>query len=109
MADIAKSWIFASSSGSNTYETLQYTDGSTSCNCFGWCRRVDASGNRSCKHTRSVDMGTADTEATSFKDYQTQTSRRAPAAAAKPAKAKSRKQAYEEPDAPTAIVRKIQW
>jgi hypothetical protein len=53
---IAKTWWFKSSSGSDVYETLQYTDGSTSCNCPGWVRRPQ----RSCKHTRMVDGGMAD-------------------------------------------------
>lgn len=59
---IAKCWTFNSSSGRGTYQTLLYADGSTSCDCPGWCRRVAADGSRSCKHTRSVLMGTADRE-----------------------------------------------
>jgi hypothetical protein len=66
---IIKCWIFASSSGSGTYETLQYEDGSTSCACMGWTRRIAMDGSRSCKHTRSVDMGNADQEALRFHDY----------------------------------------
>ena len=67
---IAKVWTFGSSSNpSVSYETLQYTDGSTSCNCKGWTRRVAADGSRSCKHTRYVDQGIADNEATSKADY----------------------------------------
>ena len=69
-AAIAKCWTFASSSGSGRYQTLQYADGSTSCDCPGWCRRVAADGSRSCKHTRSVLMGTADRECESMHDYQ---------------------------------------
>lgn len=69
---IVKCWVFRSSSGSGTYQTLLYNNGSTSCECPGWTRRVDALGKRSCKHTRSVDMGCADTEADSFKDYKPQ-------------------------------------
>ncbi|MGB8166162.1 MAG: hypothetical protein WCF18_01640 [Chthoniobacteraceae bacterium] len=68
---VSKVWTFASSSGRGSYETLQFTDGTTSCGCPGWTRRVDAQGNRSCKHTRSVDMGRADAEATSMHDYGT--------------------------------------
>ena len=91
---IAKCWTFASSSGSGRYQTLQYADGSTSCDtslcsrlrrvnrtlqyadgstscdCPGWCRRVAADGSRSCKHTRSVLMGTADRECESLHDYE---------------------------------------
>ena len=58
---VNKVWSFASDSNPNIeYETLQYVDGTTSCNCQGWTRRVAADGSRSCKHTRYVDMGTAD-------------------------------------------------
>lgn len=60
----AKTWIFASESNpTKKYETLQYTDGSTSCNCPGWCRRVAKDGSRSCKHVRAVALGIADVEA----------------------------------------------
>ena len=67
-AAIAKCWTFASSSGGGRYQTLLYADGTTSCDCFGWCRRVAADGSRSCKHTRSVLMGTADRECLSLHD-----------------------------------------
>lgn len=66
---ITKAWTFQSSSGSGTYETLQYEDGSTSCGCPGWTRRVDPSGNRSCKHTRLIDMNRADLDCLASKDY----------------------------------------
>jgi hypothetical protein len=62
--------VFKSDSNpKTTYQTLQYTDGSTSCECKGWTRRVAADGSRSCKHTRSVDMGQADRECVSSNDY----------------------------------------
>lgn len=67
-AAIAKCWTVASSKGSGRYQTLLYADGSTSCDCFGWCRRVAADGSRSCKHTRSVLMGSADRECLSMHD-----------------------------------------
>ena len=62
--EIAKLWMFTSSSGNQEYETLKYTDGTTSCNCPGWCfmKRTTADGQRSCKHTRLVDRGVADRE-----------------------------------------------
>ena len=66
---VKKVWKFASRSSSNTYETLQYTDDSTSCNCPGWTRRVAADGSRTCKHTRSVDMGQADSDCVSTYNY----------------------------------------
>lgn len=68
-AAIAKCWTFASSSGGGRYQTLRYADGTTSCECPGWCRRVAADGSRSCKHTRSVLMGNADRECLSMHDY----------------------------------------
>ena len=58
---ITRVWTFASGSDPNIeYETLQYVDGTASCGCPGWTRRVAVDGSRSCKHTRYVDMGTAD-------------------------------------------------
>jgi hypothetical protein len=48
-------WKFQSSSGTGTYETLKYNDGSLSCDCPGWTRRAI----RSCKHTRWVEAGEA--------------------------------------------------
>jgi hypothetical protein len=74
-AAIIKCWVFLSSSGSGKYQTLKYSDGSTSCDCRGWTQRVAANGSRSCKHTRAVDCGTADVECESFHDYEGQTSK----------------------------------
>lgn len=54
---VVYAWTFASSSSSHHYETLQYEDGSLSCDCPGWTRRVDEHGARSCKHTRTVQLG----------------------------------------------------
>jgi hypothetical protein len=69
---ISKVWTFASDSNPNIhYETLQYLDGSTSCNCKGWTRRVAADGSRSCKHTRYVDMGIANDHCTATHNYET--------------------------------------
>ena len=71
LGTVAKVWTFQSDSNpSKTYETLQYTDGHTSCNCRGWCQRVAADGSRTCRHTRLVDQDRADSEALSFKDYE---------------------------------------
>ena len=68
---ISKVWAFPSDSNpSLEYETLQYTDGTTSCNCKGWTRRVASDGSRSCKHTRLVDMGAADVQCKSSHHYQ---------------------------------------
>jgi hypothetical protein len=61
MPTISKTWTFQSSSNPNkNYETIQYTDGSTSCNCRGWT--FAKNGVRSCTHTRKVDQGIADRE-----------------------------------------------
>lgn len=68
---ISQVWTFESDSNPDiSYETLRYTDGSTSCNCRGWTQRVAANGTRSCKHTRAVDMGTADQQATASHSYE---------------------------------------
>ena len=68
---ISRVWTFQSDSNPNvSYETLQYADGTTSCNCMGWTRRVSLDGSRSCKHVRSVDMGTADNLCTATHDYR---------------------------------------
>lgn len=52
-------YFYESSSSTKEYQTLKYSDNSTSCDCPGWTRRVDAHGNRSCKHTRDVQSGQA--------------------------------------------------
>ncbi len=53
---IRQVWTFRSDSNPDMeYETLQYRDGTQSCSCPGWCRRVASDGARSCKHTRYVD------------------------------------------------------
>lgn len=68
---ISQVWTFDSDSNPDiNYETLRYTDGSTSCNCRGWTQRVAANGTRSCKHTRAVDMGTADQQSTATHSYE---------------------------------------
>ena len=71
--NISKVWTFRSDSNpNNEYETLQFVDGTMSCNCKGWTRRVAADGRRSCKHTRYVDMGTADHRCTATHNYEPQ-------------------------------------
>ena len=70
---IRKVWTFTSDSNPDIeYETLQYADGTCSCNCKGWTRRVTPDGGRSCKHTRWVDLGTADRHCIATHDYETQ-------------------------------------
>jgi hypothetical protein len=102
---IAKSWRFASSSGSKTYETLQYTDGSTSCQCMGWCRQVKPDGSRTCKHTRMVESGMADSECIKSLDMTQKV---------KPVKvpkftAPVEEEKVEAPKKASSVARKIQW
>ena len=107
---IVKVWIFNSSSNPNkNYESLKYSDGSLSCNCPGWCRRVTADGYRTCRHTRSVDAGTADSECVSMVDYtkgKTQTAVSTPPVISK-AKSKSKVTLEDTTEAP--LKRKIRW
>ena len=69
MKTISKVWTFKSDSSDKEYETILYTDGSISCNCFGWTRRVQPDGNRTCKHVRAIEMNRADSQCVSSKDY----------------------------------------
>jgi len=43
-------FFYESSSSGKEYQTLKYNDGSTSCECPGWARRVDPQGNLSLIH-----------------------------------------------------------
>jgi len=68
---ISQVWTFRSDSDPGTeYQTLKYADGNTSCQCKGWTRRVAADGSRSCKHTRWVDLGTADQHCIATHNYE---------------------------------------
>ena len=72
MKTVAKVWEFPSKSNpTHHHQTLQYTDGTTSCDCMAWTRRcpdgTDAS--RTCPHVRMIAMGTADREAAASHDY----------------------------------------
>lgn len=54
---IVRSFNFrSSSSASIIYQTLLYSDGSASCNCPGWARRVGKDGVRTCKHIISAGL-----------------------------------------------------
>lgn len=69
---IQQVWTFPSDSNPAVeYQTLQYADGSTSCNCKGWTRRTASDGSRSCKHTRLVDLKVANQHCTATCDYRT--------------------------------------
>ncbi len=73
MKPITRVWTFPSDSNPSTeYQTLQYSDGSTSCNCKGWTRRTALDGSRSCKHTRLVDMNRADSQCSASRYYRPQ-------------------------------------
>ena len=53
---IVSTHIFASDSSPGTkYQTLVYNDGTLSCDCKGWTRRVQGDGSRTCKHVREVE------------------------------------------------------
>lgn len=70
--EIAKLFLFRSDSNpAVTYETLVYVDGTTSCGCKGWTfkRRNTPDGQRSCKHTRLVDCGMAQSVCVTMTDY----------------------------------------
>jgi hypothetical protein len=67
--EVHKIWIIESQSGGKPYETIQYCNGSTSCNCFSWIKRKPVGGERTCKHVRMVEMGQADIYAVSSKEY----------------------------------------
>lgn len=49
-------YIFASSKGDKTYQTLVLENGTVSCDCPGWTKRC-VGGVRTCKHTRLVEAG----------------------------------------------------
>ena len=113
---VAKVWTMASSSSSKTYETLQYTDGTTSCNCPGWTRRVDkVTGERSCKHTKAVDSGRADAMSVAMSDYTSNAVSKAPVGdSVTKAVTKSTKRARKTKkaaDAPVKSIRsrRVQW
>lgn len=99
--EVTKAWTFGSdSSPTKKYQTLLHENGTVSCDCMGWTRRVAADGTRSCKHTRAVDMGVADSQAEATKDYKGTTKSKAPKTAA-----------AIKTEAPTeeGVVRRIRW
>ncbi len=70
--EIAALFVFSSdSSPGKTYQTLQYSDGSTSCECPGWKfkKKVTPGGDRTCKHVRDIDAGLAERHAMKFVIY----------------------------------------
>jgi hypothetical protein len=69
MKKIRKVWEWSSKTSNRSYQTIKYADDTLSCNCPGWTRHVQSDGGRTCRHCRSVDMGTADNQANACKDY----------------------------------------
>jgi hypothetical protein len=59
-------YFFPSNSSSRLYETLVYNDGTTSCNCMGWTRRVASDGSRGCRHTIEVNPNARDKQPYGF-------------------------------------------
>lgn len=104
MADIAKTWFFQSNSNPDKmYETTQYTDGSTSCQCKGWCMKRGGQ-ERSCTHTRMVEAGLADRNCVKSLDKQEKTARNVAVKAQQP---KGMKPVVEPTQ--TIKARKIRW
>lgn len=65
-------FVFISDSNpQKKYQALQYTDGSTSCECPGWVFRKKTlpDGSRTCKHTRWIDCGVAESHAETVTRY----------------------------------------
>ena len=110
MADkvITKMWVFASESNPNKkHQTLQYNDGTTSCGCPGWTQRCTAEGYRTCRHTRSVDAGTADSECVSMVDYTKD--KTVPTISPVEPKVKSKPKVIENNSSAKTLQRKIRW
>jgi hypothetical protein len=105
MADIAKTWFFQSNSNPNKmYETTQYTDGSTSCQCHGWTMKKPGK-ERTCTHTRQVEAGLADRNCVRSLDKQLPTARNIAVKEQRPVK-----QVKAKPEqGQTVKARKIVW
>ena len=67
----AKVWDFESDSNPNkSYQSVLYTNGTTSCNCMGWTRHKQAGGDRTCKHVEWIAMGLADARCAASNDFR---------------------------------------
>ncbi len=67
----AKVWDFVSDSNPNkSYQAILYSNGTTSCNCFGWCRHKASGGERTCKHVEWIAMGLADARCEASNDFR---------------------------------------
>jgi len=70
--EIATAFWFASESSDKTYQALLYTDRSTSCECPAWKfrKKTTAAGERTCRHTRDIQAGIAESTAKKFVVYK---------------------------------------
>jgi hypothetical protein len=116
----AFTWLFGSESKPNAvpHETVQWADGTTSCNCFGWTRRLRDNGtaapctfndraSRECRHTRLVDEGIADDYCVSKIDHTTAQPKSKPVKLPKQIK-QTEPEPEEQPKAKN-IARLIKW
>lgn len=70
--DIAALFVFQSDSNASVqYQTLQYVDGSLSCDCRGWTFKRGPV--RTCKHVRFVEAGLGNIHAVKVVEYATVT------------------------------------
>ncbi len=74
--EIATLFVFQSeSNAAKQYQTLQYVDGSMSCDCPGWTfkKKTTSNGERTCKHLRFVEAGLGNVHAVKVVEYATVT------------------------------------
>ena len=77
-SEIAICYVFESESRpGKTYQCLLYVNGTTSCDCKGWTMKR-ANVPRSCRHTRLVEAGLAETHCVSRVQYNAPRTRTAP-------------------------------
>lgn len=72
MKTIAALYVFSSdTTPEKKYQTIQYTDGSTTCECPGWVYKKKSlpNGERTCKHTRWIDCQLAEQHALRVERY----------------------------------------
>ena len=102
-------WQMPSSSNpSKSYETIKYTDGTTSCDCRGWTFKKMGQ-ERTCRHTRLVDQGIADQHAKSVWHNPALAASKA-AAKVDPRLVKVAKQVEKERNGFEAVpARKVNW
>lgn len=91
--EIATAFVFQSDSNpAKTYQCLQYTDGTTSCDCPGWkFKRASMGNERSCKHVRYVAAGLGSRHAISVVEQSTPAKRTPQRAMAEPSFGRSKR------------------